>query len=57
MQRSVVCEPDGDPLSLQLELPSADCFADLMGEHGEQRDIVAQSDIAAGLRAAADAAR
>ncbi len=46
-------EPEeANPLSVRLEL-QADCFAGIWGNTGEQRDIVAQSDIAAGLRAAA----
>jgi hypothetical protein len=39
-------------LSVQLEL-QADCFAGVWGNSTEQRNIIDQSDIAAGLRAAA----
>ncbi len=46
-------EPEeANPLSVRLEL-QADCFAGIWGNTGEHRDIVEQSDIAAGLRAAA----
>jgi predicted metalloprotease len=46
-------EPEeANPLSVRLEL-QADCFAGVWGNSGEQRNIVEQSDISAGLRAAA----
>jgi predicted metalloprotease len=41
-----------NPLSVQLEL-QADCFAGVWGNSTEQRSIVDQNDVQAGLRAAA----
>jgi predicted metalloprotease len=41
-----------NPLSVRLEL-QADCFAGVWGNSTEQRNIIDQSDVAAGLRAAA----
>ena len=43
---------EANPLSVRLEL-QADCFAGVWGATGEQRNIVEQSDVPAGLRAAA----
>ena len=43
---------EANPLSVRLEL-QADCFAGVWGATGEQRNIVDQSDVSAGLRAAA----
>jgi uncharacterized protein len=43
---------EANPLSVRLEL-QADCFAGVWGHSGEQRAIVEQADISAGLRAAA----
>jgi predicted metalloprotease len=46
-------EPDqANPLSVRLEL-QADCFAGVWGHSTQQRNIIDQSDVAAGLRAAA----
>lgn len=41
-----------NPLSVKLEL-QADCFAGIWGNSTEQRKIIDQSDVSAGLRAAA----
>lgn len=41
-----------NPLSVRLEL-QADCFAGVWGNSTEERNIIDQSDVAAGLRAAA----
>jgi len=43
---------DANPLSVRLEL-QADCFAGVWGKSTSQRSIIDQSDVAAGLRAAA----
>lgn len=43
---------ESNPLSVSLEL-QADCFAGIWGHSTEQRNIIDQADIAAGLRAAA----
>jgi predicted metalloprotease len=43
---------ESNPLSVDLEL-QADCFAGVWGHSTEQRNIVHETDIAAGLRAAA----
>src|SRR5579884_668926 len=43
---------EANPLSVRLEL-QADCFAGIWGNSGEQRNIVEQADIPAGLQAAA----
>ncbi len=43
---------ESNPLSVKLEL-QADCFAGVWGNSTEQRNIIDQSDVAAGLRAAA----
>lgn len=43
---------EANPLSVRLEL-QADCFAGVWGNSSEQRNIVEQADIPAGLRAAA----
>jgi hypothetical protein len=42
---------ESNPLSVSLEL-QADCFAGIWGHSTEQRNIIDQADIAAGLRAA-----
>jgi predicted metalloprotease len=53
MQRLAHEEPSqAKPLSVKLEL-QADCFAGVWGNSTEQRKIVDDADIAAGLRAAA----
>ena len=43
---------EANPLSVKLEL-QADCFAGVWGHSTQQRDIIDQADVAAGLRAAA----
>lgn len=43
---------EANPLSVKLEL-QADCFAGVWGHSTEQRSIIDQADVAAGLRAAA----
>ncbi len=43
---------ESNPLSVSIEL-QADCFAGIWGHSTEQRNIIDQADIAAGLRAAA----
>jgi hypothetical protein len=43
---------EANPLSVKLEL-QADCFAGVWGNSTEQRKIIDQSDVRAGLRAAA----
>jgi uncharacterized protein len=43
---------EANPLSVRLEL-QADCFAGIWAKSTEQRKIIDQSDVAAGLRAAA----
>ncbi len=43
---------EANPLSVRLEL-QADCFAGVWGNSTEQRKIIDQADVSAGLRAAA----
>ncbi len=53
MQRLAHADPSqANPLSVRLEL-QADCFAGVWGHATEQRKIVHDEDVAAGLRAAA----